>query len=359
MGRESSINNMKEQDIPESKTSEEDKNGNLRGLVTRRLDSLGIMPNESLGQHFLVDQASIDLLSNSIIPGNTVFEVGPGIGQLTEAFAQKASKVIAVEIDRRYEPVLNTITRRYPNVKVVFGDAIAVGPKILAEESGEETQIVANLPFHITEPFLRIIAKFPIDSATLVVGQRLVHEVRASNEDSADFGKLTLLAQAFFDIDILAAVEKHKFFPVPRSDSAIIRLTPKEEHEFRSSRRDFLLRRLFLAKKNPLVKNCLKEGLIEFEQVRQMGTRSKKEHNQRVRSSTRAELKKVAEEYNHSEDIPSIPHRAWDEELKQPTQNQARTIIEKMGIPQELSNKTFDRLSNYELRILSKALRNN
>lgn len=259
-----------------------DKENALRKLVMGRIQQLGIRPNENLGQHFLVDQASIDLLAQSVNPGNTVIEIGAGVGQLTEALAQKATKVIAVEIDRRYEPFLTRITQQYPNVEVIFGDAIALRLQDLMpkKRDSEGVQIVASLPFHITEPFLHKIAGLPIENATLAVGQKLVYAIQPPNEENAAFGQLTLLAQTFFDIDVLAIIEKQKFYPAPRTDSAIIRLTPKEEHEFRSNKRAFLLRKLFLtAKRSPLVKNCLKEGLIEFEQVKQIGTLSKKEYN--------------------------------------------------------------------------------
>lgn len=286
-----------------------DNENALRKLVIGRIQQLGIRPNENLGQHFLVDQASVDLLAKSVNPGNTVIEIGAGVGQLTEALAQRANKVISVEIDRRYEPVLTQITRQYPNVEVIFGDALALrfGDFISRQREDTELQIVASLPFHITEPFLHKIAGLPIENATLAVGQRLMYAIQASSEESRNFGQLTLLTQTFFDINVISTIEKKKFYPVPRIDSAIIRLIPKEEHKFRSNRRDFLLRRLFVtAKRSPLVKDALKEGLTEERFL---------------------------------------------------TQNQARAIIEKMGIPDGILDKPLQQLNNSELRILSKALR--
>lgn len=340
--------------------SRPDNENGLRKLIIGRIEKLGIRLNENLGQHFLVDKPSIDLLAQSVSPGNTVIEVGAGVGQLTEALAQKAARVISIEIDRRYEPILTQITRRHPNVQVIFGDAIALKLQDLIpkREKDAGVQIVASLPFHITEPFLHKIVGLPIESATLAVGQRLVYAIQASSEESVDFGQLTLLAQTFFDIDVIAAIEKQKFFPVPRTNSAIIRLIPKDEHEFRSNRREFLLRRLFLtAKRSPLVKNALKEGLIEFAQVSEIGTLSKREHNQRLRRSTKAELKRMIAEYNHFGEIPSVPQKSKEVGAGQLTQNQARAIIEKIGIPNSILNKPFEQLNNSELRILSKALR--
>lgn len=337
-----------------------DKENALRSLVIERIKSLGIYPNEKLGQHFLVDQASIDLLAQSVTPGNTVIEVGSGVGQLTEALTQRATKVISVEIDRSYEPILAQITRQYHNVEIIFGDALALRFEdfIPGRKEDTEVQIVASMPFHITEPFLHKIASLPIESATLAVGERLAYAIQAPNEESAAFGQLTLLAQTFFEIDVIAEIEKKKFFPIPRTDSAIIRLIPKEEHEFMSSRRDFLLKRLFVtAKISPLVKNALRDGLIEFAQVSEMGTLSKREHNHRLRRAVKVDLKRMVGNYNHFGETRPQASRPRDTEERFLTQNQARVIIEKMGIPDSILDKPFQQLNNNELGILSKALK--
>ena len=318
-----------------------DNDNALKKLVMERIQQLGIRPDENLGQHFLVDQASIDLFVQTVNLGNTVIEVGAGIGQLTEALAQRAKRVISIEIDRRYEPVLTQIARQHRNVNVIFEDVLALKFENFLPRQREDTgvQIVANLPFHITEPFMHKIAGLPIESATLAVGERLMYAIQAFNEENPAFGQLTLLSQTFFDVDIIAIIGKQKFFPVPRTDSTIIKLTPKREQVIRSNKWDFLLRRLFVtAKRNPLVKNALKEGLIEFAEVGKMGALSKTE-------------------YNHfGETRPKVTkHR--DTEEKFLTQNQARAIIEKMGLPPYILDKLFQQLNNSELGILSKALR--
>lgn len=294
-----------------------------------------------------------------------MIEIGAGVGQLTEALAQKATKVISVEIDRRYEPVLTQVAKRHPNVQVIFGDAVALKLQDLIPEHKKsknkddaKVQIVANLPFHITEPFLHKIAGLPIESATLVVGQRVAHAIRAPDEESAVFGQVTLLAQTFFDTDIVATIEKQKSFPAPRTDLAIVKLTPKDEHEFRSNRREFLFRRLFLtAKRSPLVKNSLKEGLIEFARVKETGTRSKRELNRKLRKTVKADLRRTTDDYSHFGETQPEPQKSSKEEERLLTQNQTRALIENMGIPDSVLDKPFQQLNNNELRILSKALR--
>lgn len=284
----------------------------LYELVTSRLDQIHIRPNEQLGQHFLVDKTSIDSLVEIVELGSLVIEVGPGVGQLTERLAEKASKVISVEIDERYKPILSGITREHRNIQVIYGDAISLDWRNLIKDNKagtNGTQIVASLPYHITEPFLHKIAVLPIQDATLVVGNRLGRAVQAVDESDPEFSQRTLLVQTFFDAEILGEIKKQDFFPVPRTDSVIIRLTPKQEDYFKDSKRDYILRRLFLTSSHsPLVKNCIKEALIQF-------------------------------------DGASL------------TQNQARGIIASFGIAESVLNKSFEQLNNTELGILSRSLR--
>lgn len=331
---------------------------NMERLVKTRIEDLGISPNENLGQHFLLDEEIINLLARSVTPGNTVIEIGAGVGQLTEVLAKRAGKVLSIEIDGRFEPVLTKVTRDYPNVQIIFGNALTLKyADLISRQEEAGMQIVANLPFHITEPFLHKIAGLPIESATLVVGERLASAIQASSETSLNFGQLTLLVQTFFDIDALSMVEKQKSFPAPRTDSVVIRLIPKEELEFRTQKRLFLFRRLFVTRRrNPLVKNCLKEGIIEFTQASQIGTLSKREYHRRTRSTVRADLRKIVTDYNINGGYAGI-EESESESVSHLTQSQARAIIEKMSIPEAILDKPFEQLNNNELKILSQALR--
>lgn len=289
------------------------ENQTLYDLVSNRLAQLKIRPDEDLGQHFLVSQTSVDLLAGVVNSDNVVIEVGPGLGQLTERLAEKASKVIAIEIDGRYKPVLSRIINEHPNIEVIYEDAIALNWRSLIKKyksSTRRTQIVTSLPYHITEPFLHKISALPILDATLVVGNRLGRAIQAIDEDDPDFGQRTLLVQTFFDVEFLATVKKQDFLPPPRTDSVIIRLIPKKEDCFKENKRDFVLRRLFITSSHsPLVKNCIKEALIEF-------------------------------------NSPGIL-----------TQNQARENIASLGIQEITLNKSFEQLNNEELRFLSSSLR--
>lgn len=328
--------------------------------IIEQVEKSGIKPNEKLGQHFLINQNAIDLLANVVTLGNIVIEIGAGIGQLTEALAHKATRVIAIEIDRRYEPILNEVTKTNPNATIIYGDALATEFDTFFPERKKDAynqtgvQIVASLPYHITEPFLHKIIGMPFESITLVVGQRLARSIQAS-ESSPEFGQLSLLTQTFFNTDVLLALSKDEFFPRPRTESAIVRLVPKEEVEFRTNKKAHLLKRLFMtAKKSPLVKNCLKKELIDFSQASQIGTLSKKEHNRRTRAFSKKQLREVTMGYNaggFNTEGSTKPERKGIL-----TQNQAKEIIARMNIPQDILDKPFQQLNNDDLRVLSRAL---
>lgn len=331
-------------------------NDTVSTTVFQRLEHLGIRPNESLGQHFLIDDTAIDLLASSVSSLDTVIEIGSGVGQLTEALAQRAKRVISVEIDKRYQPVLQDLLEVYKNLDVIYANALDVdfSRVISSGTKAEDVQIVASLPYHITEPFLHKLISFPFHTATLVVGDRLKRTVQAANERDPDFSKLTLLAQTFFHTDVVAKLGKKQFYPVPRTDSAIVRFIPKDPEEIQSNRHDFIVKRFFLtARKNPLVKNCLREALIEFSAINNRGTLSKREHHQRTRSATKSYLRTVANSYTDGDFVDSSI-RTPDVLL---TQNQARKIIDGFSLPESLLNTPFEQLNNTQLQDLSRAIR--
>ena len=320
----------------------------MQKLIESRLSALGIKPHEALGQNFLIDQSSIDILVQSLTPGNMVIEVGAGLGQITEALAARASQVTTVEIDRRFEPVLSEISKKHSNVNVIYGDILAVNLGNIMPENTEGTsvQIVANLPFHITEPFLHKVIGLPVDDITLVVGQKLVEEIQASNEDSIGFGRLSLLAQTFFDIEVVFLIEKHHILPPPRTTAAIVRFTPKEKGEFKASMRTYILKKLFDSqKKRPGVKNVIKDAMAEYTQEGKV--LHKRLRNRHSRRSVRMDLRQSLVDYNYQKTQGAV-----DTKSKPPQRS-----VGELGIPESILILPFERLNNSELRILSRALR--
>ena len=268
--------------------------------------------------------------------------------------------MVAIEIDSRFAPVLESVAAQHHNVSVVIGDALHIdynhyfpSKKKSQRAEAEEVQIVASLPFHISEPFMSLITHFPLASVVLVVGDKLAAEIQAREKNSY-FGRLSLLAEAFFEVIKLRDIPKSDFYPVPRTDASLIELTPLESSEVSGSRRRYILRKLFLTeRKSPLVKNVLKETLIVWERVRHSANLSKEGTNRRDRRNVRANLRQLTnprggEAISSAEDGRRRPVAL--------TQNEARSLIVQMGLPEPLLSKPFSQLNNQELVLLSKAL---
>ena len=329
---------------------------NKERIITSQLEAEGIDLSEKLGQHFLIDERVIEGLSASVITGSRVIEVGSGIGHVTEALAQRAESVIGIEIDKRFQPILEGIQERNPKIKFIFGDALRVQLDSLIDR-GEEAQIVANLPFHITEPFMHRLIDLPISNAVLMLGDNVAREFQES-EASMSFGKLSLLGQTFFDSRVLAQVPREAFYPQPRTDAIVMEFDPKKRREIEVNPADYVFASLFRrAGKYGLVVNDMKQALVEASQ-RGSSDLSKRESHRRDRSNVKRGLKQMLGEYNGSRDISVFQnHNKGSRCGTIVSQSQALDVIGRIGIPERVLSKPFFRLDNQDVRDLTAAVR--
>lgn len=321
-------------------------------VVEQRIQFLEIDQNEKLGQHFLIDDYSLSRMAQEVEPGANVIEVGAGVGQLTELLTQQADRVISIEIDRRYEAVLQQIQTQHPGLEIVYGDVLSTKLDTLVRklESGEHNvQIVANLPYHITEPFMQQASRLHIPMS-LMVGEKFAQTAVIENPNEPFYSSLSLLSQSFYEVERILDVPREAFIPEPRTKSAIMRFTPKGNVKH-LSRQDFISQRLFLTiNKSPLVKNVIKESLIAYSEVSRYGTRTKTESSRLSRRTTKQELKTLLHQYQFGIGSERDDNNNANEIGL--TQNQARDIIGNMGISESILNKPFSQLNNSEIRIL-------
>ena len=193
------------------------------GTLKRLLERHGIFPNKGLGQHLLISRRALNAVvaAADLTPDDSVLEVGAGPGVLTRELAQRARRVVAVELDRAVLPVLRETTAGLANVEIIPRNLLEVAPE---EVFGDAPyKLVANLPYYITSLILRYLLESANPPRVLVVMvQREVAErlVAAPGEMSL----LALSVQFYGTPRIVAYVPATAFYPPPKVDSAVVRV---------------------------------------------------------------------------------------------------------------------------------------
>jgi 16S rRNA (adenine1518-N6/adenine1519-N6)-dimethyltransferase len=190
----------------------------VRELLARH----GLTPSKALGQHYLADPNTARKVARlaGIQPGETVLEVGPGLGSLTLALREAGAAVVAVEADARLLPALAEVCGGDPQVRVESADALRVDLGALAPEAH---RLVANLPYNIAATLvLKVLAEAPAIEHLTVMVQREVGERLAAAPGSAAYGAPSAKLAALAEARVLAPVSRHVFIPEPRVDSVLV-----------------------------------------------------------------------------------------------------------------------------------------
>ncbi len=180
----------------------------------------GIKPNKGLGQHFLVDRPSLEAIMDAaaLTTQDTVLEIGPGLGVMTRPLSDQAGHVVAVETDR----ILADLLRRDApdNLEVVEQDFLNFDLARLPKNY----KVIANIPYYLTSKIFRLLIESPNPPSVISV---LIQKEVAQRITAAP-GSLSILAlsiQYYGRPEIVRIVERHKFWPAPAVDSAVLRIT--------------------------------------------------------------------------------------------------------------------------------------
>lgn len=184
-------------------------------------------PKKKWGQHFLTrPEIGIQVAEFAAIKStDTVVEIGAGTGILTEELAKKAKKVVAFEIDTDLIPELRERFSAAPNVEIIVGDFLKVGPERL--EKLENFKVVANIPYNLTAPLIFLLLDFiPGMELMVLTIQREVAERLAAKPGTKEYGALTLAVNILARVELVKIIKKGAFRPPPRVESAVIRISP-------------------------------------------------------------------------------------------------------------------------------------
>ena len=234
------------------------------------LNRFKLRADKKLGQNFLIDENVVHQIvaAAELSEADTVLEVGPGIGTLTQGLAESKARVVAVELDTRLLPVLATTLNGYDNVRVVHGDILKVN--IMEEVGAPSFKVCANLPYYITTPiiFALLEKRLPMERLVAMV-QKEVAERMAAQPGGKEYGALSVAIQYYTEPKIAFIVPPTSFIPAPAVDSAVIVCKRREKPPvevcdeglfFRVVKAAFSLRRKMLS-------NSLKNMGIKSEQV--------------------------------------------------------------------------------------------
>lgn len=186
------------------------------------LDRYDLAPKQSLGQNFLFDEALLARIvaAAELAPDDEVLEVGPGLGALTRQLAMVAGRVVAVELDGRLLPVLESELASFANVELVQADVLQLDP---ADWFGGTYKVVANVPYYITGAILRhLLERRPRPSRLVLTVQKEVAERLTARPPQMSL--LAVSVQYYGRVRQVSSVKAGAFWPRPEVDSAVIRV---------------------------------------------------------------------------------------------------------------------------------------
>lgn len=223
-----------------------------------------------LGQNFLVDGEVIqDIIKfANITPEDTIVEIGPGVGFVTEQLVKYAKKVIVIELDE--EAIVELKNLDAPNLEIIHNDVLKTDLSALCDE---QFKVVANIPYYITSPIIAHLLgeiddlnnknRNKIKDIILMVQEEVARRMVANeNSQGKQYGLLTILSQFWADVKILRLVGRKCFYPAPKVNSALVKLDVRTEPKLKLSDYSYFRKTVKSAfsQRRKNIKNCLLNG---------------------------------------------------------------------------------------------------
>lgn len=221
------------------------------------------------GQNFLYDENILTKIKKSadITDKDLIIEIGPGSGNLTRKLKEYNCEILAIEIDQTLKEKLDQITNE--KTKIIYEDFLNVDlNKILSSYSFQNLYIIANLPYYITTPIITKIIESNINvKAIILMVQKEVANRLSAKPKTKDYGYFTVYINSYYNVEKLFDVSKECFYPVPKVDSSIIKLTPVKVEIADKDKFNNFVKACFLYKRKTLKNNLKNYNLSAIEQV--------------------------------------------------------------------------------------------
>ena len=179
-----------------------------------------VHPNKKLGQNFLIDEETLDTIASDVSKEDTIIEIGPGLGTLTEKLLERAKKVYAVELDKKMIEILQDRFKLYSNLEIINDDIL----KIDVDKLAPKAKVVANLPYYITTSIITKILKTNIKEITILIQKEVSDRICAFPSEK-EAGAITYFVYYYADSKIVKEVPKECFIPNPKVESAVVKIT--------------------------------------------------------------------------------------------------------------------------------------
>lgn len=250
-------------------------------VVRRLLRKHGIRPRKRLGQHFLIDPAALSQVvgAAALEPGDSVLEIGAGLGALTVELARSAAEVMAVEVDHRLVGALREVVRGQPGVRIVEADILELDFEDLLGD--RPYLVVANIPYNISSALIRRLTEADSSPKRIVLTIQRELAERAIAQPG-QMSLLALTAQIYGAPSIQATVPPAAFYPQPQIDSAVLRIDkhPVKPIEAQQAAVVFALARAGFSQRRKMLKNAMAAGLrlapaVVAEALEQAGVEAK------------------------------------------------------------------------------------
>lgn len=208
-----------------------------RRYVRRPAALAGVRPDKRLGQNFLIDEDVIAAIieQSSVTKDTLVLEIGPGTGALTLPLAERAGRVIAVELDPDMVEGLRVKTFGMDNVEIIRGDILSQDIRRLTQDAMrkhglKELRIIGNLPYYITTPIImKLLEEGSGAKSITVMMQKEVGDRIAAKPGTRESGAITYPVHYYAEVSEVAEAPAECFYPAPKVDSVVLRLDLRDE----------------------------------------------------------------------------------------------------------------------------------
>jgi len=261
--------------------------------VKNILEKFNIKPKKNLGQNFLIDNNILQKIVDeaNIKPDDIILEVGPGIGTLTQELANKANQVIAVEKDETMCKILKENLKDFKNIKIINEDILKFKNK------EKKYKVIANIPYYLTSPLIRKFLEEgnQPEEIILMIQKEVAQRICAK---APNINLLAISVQFYAESKIIFNVSKNCFWPIPRVDSAIIKITPnKVSYKIDSNLFFKIVKAGFSQPRKQLGGNLSKTLKIEKEKINKILLENNLKPTQRAETLTIEDWKKLSKSF--------------------------------------------------------------